>query len=131
MATVIAERYALTLKKPARFPAEVNNIELPVQRKAVTIAAEFPMRLVSNFSLSLKPKLRSGFKPFQCWMPSSREESTETKPLTRLSLAHVRRSAFGEIFMSPKPFSHNGIRVSLIGGNSSKGAQNGRIYRIR
>ena len=40
----------MRLKKPIRFPADVKRMELPVQRNAVRIAAEFPMRDVSNFS---------------------------------------------------------------------------------
>jgi hypothetical protein len=51
--TVMAERKALRLKKPIRFPAEVNRIELPVQRNAVIIAAELPIRDESNFPLSI------------------------------------------------------------------------------
>jgi hypothetical protein len=38
------------LKKPSLLPADVNSIELPVQRNAVRIAAELPIRDESNFS---------------------------------------------------------------------------------
>jgi len=51
--TVITERKALTLKKPILFPAEVNRIELPLHRKAVIIAAEFPMKFGSTLPLGL------------------------------------------------------------------------------
>ena len=44
----------MMLKNPILFPAEVNRMELPVQRNAVRIAAEFPMRDESNFSRYVK-----------------------------------------------------------------------------
>ncbi|MGD0028642.1 MAG: hypothetical protein ABSC91_06865 [Candidatus Bathyarchaeia archaeon] len=45
----IVVRIALTLNDPILLPADVNIIELPVQRHDVSTAADSPMRLESKF----------------------------------------------------------------------------------